>query len=92
MSRDAADVVLEVAQAVQRLDPPGVKDPENLAHAAACYALGVRMRNSPVGAGGITVWRTAWPWASHVFRPHKARRDDLLHAAALLVAAAQALE
>lgn len=53
-----------------------------LAHAAACYSIGIR----PETRG----WKL-WPWSDHWWKP-KGRRRDLIRAAALIVAEIERLD
>jgi hypothetical protein len=61
----------------------------NLALAAACYAAPVRMFRADAMAGRgyetYTAYRDAWPWDDKWWKP-KDRRQDLVRAAALIVA------
>lgn len=68
-----------------------------LAAAAACYALPVAVYTGclapfpPRGTLGLKLANHVWPWAPGSFR-RKSRREDLIHAAALLIAEVERLD
>ena len=68
-----------------------------LAAAAACYALpveiytGCLMPLPPRGAVGLKFAKRVWPWAPNGLN-RKSRREDLLRAAALIIAEIERLD
>jgi hypothetical protein len=68
-----------------------------LAAAAACYALPVAVYTGclapfpPRGTLGLKLANHVWPWAPGSFR-RKSRREDLIRAAALLIAEVERLD
>lgn len=66
-----------------------------MALAAACYAAPVRMfiADTVCGRGyePFTRYRDAWPWADEWWKP-KDRRNDLVRAAALIIAEIERLD
>jgi hypothetical protein len=64
---------------------------EEMALAAAMYALPAFARNLFIGMNGDTILERLWPWEIKWWKPEK-RRRNLIKAAALLVAEIERLD
>ncbi len=75
-------------------DHDDAHDNGELARAAACYAMGaawLEMHRMGDGQGNIVDVPVRWPWSPAWWKP-KSRREDLVRAAALLIAEAERLD
>jgi hypothetical protein len=69
-------------------------DNEELAYAAACYAMGshsVSRGVGPVDGVNATITARLWPWSFEWWKP-KRKRHNLIRAAALIVAEIERLD
>ena len=89
MDEIAAERAKQIARGYDASHDDEHKD-ESIVQAAVCYAIPHSLRGTMFPS--TTFWQRVWPWALWHWDPKKPRREELITAAALIVAEVERLD